>query len=192
MKLGSGICPVRKLLDAGISVALGTDGLATSDTADLIEVLRAASLIHKTETPDYGAWVSAAEAFGMATMGGARSGLMGSEVGSLEVGKRADVILLDRNHWGFIPLTDPIRQLAFSVNSEAVRTVVVEGRVVMQDRVIRTIDEGALRGEIRESAERYLRDRVPQMKAGATRLRPHFEEIYRRASAATLDSDRAP
>lgn len=186
MKLGSGVCPVRKLLDAGINVGLGTDGLATSDTADLIEVLRAASLIHKTGTPDYGAWVSAEEAFEMATMGGARSGMMGSEVGSLEVGKRADVILLDRDHWGFIPLNNPIRQLAFSVNSEAVRTVVIEGRVVMQDQVIRTIDEYALRGEIREAAERYLRDFVPEMKSGAARLRPHFEEIYRRASAVAL------
>lgn len=189
LKLGSGTCPVRKLLDAGINVGLGTDGLASSDTADMIEVVRAASLIHKTGTADFNAWVSAGEAFGMATMGGARSGLMDSEVGSLEVGKRADVILLDRGHWGFIPLTDPIRQLAFSVNSEAVRTVIVEGRIVMRDRVIRTIDEDALRSEIREAAERFLRDRVPKMEAGATRLRPHFEEIYRRASAATLETD---
>jgi 5-methylthioadenosine/S-adenosylhomocysteine deaminase len=186
MKLGSGICPVRRLLDAGINVALGTDGLATSDTANLIEAIRAASLIHKTGTPDYTAWVSADDAFRMATLGGARTGLMETEVGSLEVGKRADVILLDRDHWGFIPLTDPIRQLAFSLTSEAVRTVVVEGRVVMRDRVIQTLDEDALKGEIREAAERYVRDWAPKMEAGAKRLRPHFEEIYRRANAATL------
>ena len=122
----------------------------------------------------------------MATMGGARTGLMDTEVGSLEVGKRADVILLDRDHWGFIPLTDPIRQLAFSLTSEAVRTVVVEGRIVMRDRVIQTLDEDALKGEIREAAERYVRDWVPKVEAGAKRLRPHFEEIYRRANAATL------
>ena len=187
LKLGSGICPVRHLLDAGINVALGTDGLATSDTADLIEAIRAASLIHKIGTPDYDAWISAADVFRMATMGGARTGLMAAEVGSLEVGKRADVIMLDRDDWGFIPLTDPIRQLAFSVTSEAVRTVVVEGRVVMRDRVIQTVDEDALRGEIREAAERYVRDWGPRMAAGAARLRPHFEEIYRRANAAALN-----
>ncbi len=192
MKLGSGVCPVRRLLDAGINVALGTDGLATSDTADLIEAIRAASLIHKTTTPDYDAWLSAEEAFRMATMGGARSGLMESEVGSLEVGKRADVILLDRDHWGFIPLTDPVRQLAFSVTSEAVRTVVVGGRVVMRDRVIRTVDEDALRAEIRDAAERYVRDKVPEMEAGAKLLRPYFEEIYRRANSAPLDSEGGP
>lgn len=188
LKLGSGTCPVRKLLDAGIGVGLGTDGLASSDTADMIEVIRAASLIHKTGTADFNAWLSAEEAFEMATMGSARSGLMEAEVGSLEVGKQADVILLDRENWGFIPLSNPIRQLAFSVNSEAVRTVIIQGRIVMQDRVISTVDEDELRSEIREAAERYLRDHVPEMKAGAARLRPYFEEIYRRASAAKLET----
>ena len=123
----------------------------------------------------------------MATVGGARTGLREAEVGSLEIGKRGDVILLDRDHWGLIPLTDPIRQLAFSVTSEAVRTVVIEGRVVMRDRVIQTVDEEMLRGEIRESAERHVRDWVPKMESGAARLRPHFEEIYRRAHRAALD-----
>ena len=111
---------------------------------------------------------------------------MEAEVGSLEVGKRADAILLDRDHWGFIPLTNPIRQLAFSLASEAVQTVVVEGRIVMRDRVIQTLDEDALKGEIREAAERYVREWTPKMEAGAKRLRPHFEEIYRRANEVAL------
>lgn len=187
MKLGSGICPVRRLLDAGINVALGTDGLATSDTADLIEALRAAALIHKTGTGDQTKWVSAEDAFAMATSGGARTGLMADRLGSLEPGKFADLILLDRNHWGFIPLADPVRQLAFSATSEAVRTSIVAGRVVMDDRKIVTLDEDALRAEIREAGERYLRDCVPAMEAGAKRLAPYFAEIYRRAQDAPLD-----
>lgn len=183
LKLGSGICPVRKLLDAGVNVALGTDGLATSDTADLIEAIRAASLIHKTGTSDYGDWVGATEAFRMATLGGARSGLMDREVGSLEVGKRADLILLDRDAWGFVPLTDPVRQLAFSVTSEAVRTVIVEGRVVMRDRRILTIDESALRAEIGDAAHRYVRDNGPAMEAGAKKLAPYLAAMYSRAAS---------
>ncbi|MCZ6666087.1 MAG: amidohydrolase, partial [Gammaproteobacteria bacterium] len=192
MKLGSGTCSVRKLLNAGINVALGTDGLATSDTADLIEAIRVASLIHKNPAMHHDDWVSGADVFRMATMGGARSGLMEREVGSLEIGKRADLILLDRDHWGFIPLTNPVRQLAFCVTSEAVQTVIVEGRVVMRDREFRTIDEDALRGEIRESAERYVRDFVPAMEAGATRLAPYFEEIHRRSNAAALEFGETP
>ena len=181
MKLGSGICPVRKLREAGICVALGTDGLATSDTADLIEAVRAASLIHKAGEPDRESWVSADEVFDMATVAGARTGLMAGEVGKIETGMRADLILLDRDHWGFIPLADPVRQLAFSATSEAVRTAIVDGRVVMRDRKILTVDEDALRAEIREAGERYLRDCVPEMERGARRLAPHLEAMHRRA-----------
>ena len=192
LKLGSGLCPVRKLLDAGINVALGTDGLATSDTADLIEAIRVASLIHKPGTHDYAQWVSAAEVFRMATMGGARSSLMEREVGSLEPGKKADVILLDCDAWGFIPLNDPVRNLAFSVTSEAVRTVIVDGRVVMRDRRIMTFDEDAMRARVREAAERFRRERVPAMQAGAKRLAGYIREMYYRAAAETLPLGEAP
>lgn len=181
LKLGSGVCPVRKLLDAGINVGIGTDGMTTSDTADLIEAIRLASLLHKLDEPDYGSWLSAEEAFDMATRGGARSGLMQDELGALEPGKRADVILLDARDWGFTPLTNPVQQLAFSANSGAVETVIVNGQVVMRDREILTIDETALRDEIREAADRFWREDVPAMRAGAARLRPYFEEMYWRA-----------
>jgi len=192
LKLGSGLCPVRKLLDAGINLALGTDGLATSDTADLIEAIRVASLIHKPGTHDYSQWVSAAEVFRMATMGGARSSLMEREVGSLEPDKKADVILLDRDAWGFIPLNDPVRNLAFSVTSEAVRTVVVDGRIVMRDRRILTFDEDAMRARVREAAERFRRERVPAMQAGAKRLEGYIREMYYRAAAEALPLGEAP
>ncbi|MFO0987161.1 MAG: amidohydrolase [Alphaproteobacteria bacterium] len=192
LKLGSGLCPVRKLLDAGVNMALGTDGLATSDTADLIEAIRAASLIHKPGTHDYAQWVSAADVFRMATMGGARSGLMEREVGSLEPGKKADIILLDRGAWGFIPLHDPVRNLAFSVTSEAVDTVIVDGRIVMRDRRITVFDEAAMRGRVREAAERFRRERVPAMRAGAQRLEPHIRAMYYRAAAEALPLGEAP
>lgn len=112
---------------------------------------------------------------------------MADRLGSLGPGKHADLIVLDRDHWGFIPLADPIRQLAFSATSEAVRTVIVAGKVVMDDRKILTLDEDALKAEIREAAERYLRDCVPAMEAGAKRLAPYFAEIHRRAQAIPLD-----
>lgn len=192
LKLGSGICPVRKLLDAGVNVALGTDGLATSDTADLIEAIRAASLIHKNPATHQDDWVSGADVFQMATMGGGRSGMMEREVGSLETGKRADMILLDRDHWGFVPLTNPIRQLAFSVTSEAVQTVIVEGSVIMRNRKIQNIDEDALRSEIREAADRYVRDLVPVMEAGSMRLAPYFEKIHQRSRTAASEFGNTP
>ena len=183
MKLGSGVCPVRALMDAGVNVALGTDGTATSDTADIIEAFRAASLVHKIGSHEPERWISAHEAFAMATRGGARSTMLDREIGSLEVGKKADVILLDRDAWGFIPLHDPIRQLAFSVNSEAVTTSIVNGRVVMRDRVITVLDEAALKAEVMEAAERFRRDHFPAMRAGARRLEPYVRAVYDRATA---------
>jgi 5-methylthioadenosine/S-adenosylhomocysteine deaminase len=182
MKLGSGVCPVRLLLDAGVNVALGTDGTTTSDTADIVEAIRAASLLHKIGSHKPEEWVSAAEAFRMATLGGARSCLAGDKIGSLEPGKQADIVLLDRDAWGFIPLHDPVRQLAFSVTSEAVTHTIVAGRVLMRERRIETLDEAALEAEIAEAAERFRRDCMPAMRAGSERLAPYVRAIYDRAT----------
>ncbi len=186
MKLGSGVCPVRRLLDAGANLALGTDGLTTSDTADMIEALRAAALMHRIGTADYEAWVTAAEAFHMATGGGAQSCLSSGAIGSLEAGKRADIILLDRAAWGFIPLHDAVRQLAFSATSEAVTHTIIDGRVLMRDRRITAFDEGAIKAEVAECAERFRREDLPRMRAGAARLSPSIAAIYRRAMATPL------
>lgn len=187
LKLGSGVCPVRPLLDAGVNVALGTDGMTTSDTADLVEAIRIASLLHKIDGPDYDRWISAEEVFDMATTGGARSGLMQNELGALEVGQRADVILLDANDWGFTPVTNPVQQLAYSANAGAVLTSVINGRIVMLDREILTIDEAGLKSEIREAAERFWHDDIPTMRAGAKRLQPYMAAMYRRGLEEPLD-----
>jgi 5-methylthioadenosine/S-adenosylhomocysteine deaminase len=185
-KLASGICPVHELLAAGVNVALGTDGLATSDTGDLIAALRAGSLLHKLRGHAPGGWIGAEQVFRMATAGGARSVGLESDAGSLEVGRRADVILLDRDDWGFIPLNDPIRQLAFSVTSEAVRTSIIGGRVVMRDRVITTLDEAAVKAEVQELAERFRREWRPRMHDGAGRVAPYVRAAYERATAMAL------
>src|SRR6202008_2137340 len=136
MKLGSGLSPVRQLKQAGVNVALGTDGASTSDTFDLIAALRAASLVHNLGSPDPAYWINAMDALRMGTINGARCNLQENEIGSLEVGKMADVILLDKRHPGFIPLNDPVRQLAYSVSSEAVVTVMVGGRTLLSGRKI--------------------------------------------------------
>ncbi len=123
----------------------------------------------------------------MATLGGARSTGWQDEIGSLETGKKADVILLDRDAWGFIPLNDPIRQLAFSVTSECVRTSIIGGRVVMRDRVVTSLDEAALKAEVTEAAERFRRDHFPKMQAGARRVEPYVREVYERCTGLDLD-----
>jgi 5-methylthioadenosine/S-adenosylhomocysteine deaminase len=186
LKLGSGVSPIRLLKEAGVNVALGCDGVASADTADIFQAIKAAATLHKIGTHDYTRWVSAHEAYEMATHGAARSAMIGDRVGSLEIGKQADVILLDRYDWGFLPLHDPIQQIAFSVNSEAVKTSIIRGRVVMRDRKLTLIDAEQMRGRISEAAERFRRDDCPAMHAGASEVRPYLDEMYRRATARDL------
>ncbi|MGE3594168.1 MAG: amidohydrolase family protein [Dehalococcoidia bacterium] len=186
LKTGAGVAPVRRQLDAGIPVGLGTDGVCTADGVDMVETIHVTALMHTLGSPDYSTWIGAEDAFRMATMGGARSGLMEHEVGSLEVGKKADLILLDRNHWGFIPYSDPIRHLAYSVNSEAIVHSIINGKVVMRDRKLITIDEAAIKEEIREAAERFLRDHVRAMDEGSMPYRAGMRAMHLKSQAASL------
>ncbi len=181
LKTGAGICPIRKYQAAGVEIGLGTDGVCTADGADMVEAIKAAAIMHTMGSLDYESWVGPADAFRMATMGGAHTGLMADQVGSLEVGKKADIILLDRSDWGFIPFSDPVRHLALSVNSEVIRHAIINGKTVMRDRKIVTIDEAAIKEEIREAAEKFLREDVPRMREGAAPYLPHMREMYLKA-----------
>lgn len=192
MKLGSGVAPVHRLMQAGVNVALGTDGPTTSDTADQIEVIRAASLLHKLTAPDPQQWIGAEEALLMATINGARSCRRQDEIGSLEPGKSADVTLLDRTHWGFVPLHDPVRQLAYSATSEAVDTVIVDGKILMEGRKILSFDEAAIRGEVREMAEHFRRDIRPVMERAARRLEPYLRAMCARAMTEPIPATENP
>ncbi|MEM8550781.1 MAG: amidohydrolase [Pseudomonadota bacterium] len=192
LKLGSGVAPIRKLKQAGVNVALGCDGVASADTADIFAAFKAAAMLHKIGTHDYRDWISAHEVMHMATHGAARSSLMHDDHGSLEPGRQADVIVLDRKHWGFIPLHDPVRQIAFSAASEAVRTSIVAGRVVLRDRLLTLVDEAALLSEISEAAERFRREDCPRMSAGAARVRPFLDEMHTRATQTNVDAGHIP
>ncbi|MCX5569397.1 amidohydrolase family protein [Kaistia nematophila] len=192
LKLGSGVAPVRKLKNAGVNVALGCDGVASADSADIFQAIKAAAGIHKIGTHDYRQWVSAHEVYEMATTNAARSGMMQDEVASIEIGKKADLILLDRYDWGFLPLHDPINQIAFSVNSDAVQTSIVDGRVVMRDRKLALIDEDAIRAEISETAERFRRDYCPAMSEGAAIVRPWLDQMHEMATSRTVPAGHLP
>ena len=190
LKLGSGIARVRDLKNAGVNVALGTDGTSTSDRADMLRSLGMAALIHRVGDMDYETWVTAEEAFEMATIGSARSCGLADEIGIIEVGRKADLVLLDREDYGFIPLFKPIQQLAYAVNSDAVRTVLVDGDVVMEERMLTKIDEAALKAEMIETATAFVRDHMPEHGAhgGAVPAllprRPHARGGHRRAGLA--------
>ncbi len=151
LKLASGIAPVPDMLRAGVLVALGTDGAASNNTLNLFAEIQAAALIHKGIRLDPLA-VSAAAALEMATIGGARALKLDHLVGSLEPGKRADLVIIDLDEDNLVPLYDPISHLAYAVQGADVRTVVVDGRIVLREGVLTTADEREIRRRVRELA----------------------------------------
>jgi 5-methylthioadenosine/S-adenosylhomocysteine deaminase len=151
LKLASGIAPVPDMLRAGVLVALGTDGAASNNTLNLFAEIQAAALIHKGVRLDPLA-VSATAALEMATIGGARSLKLDHLVGSLEPGKRADLVIIDLDEDNLVPLYDPVSHLAYAVQGADVRTVLVDGRIVLRDGVLTTADEREIRRRVRELA----------------------------------------
>lgn len=144
MKLGiPKAAPVTAALAAGIPVGLGTDGPASNNTLDMFGAMDAAARIQKFHLGDP-ATLPAETIFRMATMGGAQALNLHDEIGSLEPGKRADIVLLDMQRPGLTPLYSVYSHLVYAVRGSDVDTVIVNGRIVVRDRRILTVDEGAV------------------------------------------------
>jgi 5-methylthioadenosine/S-adenosylhomocysteine deaminase len=158
MKLASGTAPVPAYLRAGVPVGLGTDGAASNNDLDMFEAMRLASLLHKLESADPRV-LSARVALEMATLGGARALGMEKTIGSLEAGKRADVIAIDASAPRHTPLYDPISHIVYVANGRDVRTTIVDGRVLMRDGMMTTLDQAAILAEARTWAAK-VRDAV--------------------------------
>ncbi|MER6186537.1 amidohydrolase [Streptomyces sp. NPDC001652] len=139
LKLGCGIAPVPRLLSAGVTVGLGTDGAVSSNTLDVLGAVRQAALVHKAGGDPTA--VGAEQAVRMATIEGARALGLGERLGSLEAGKRADLVVLDLDAPHLRPVHDPWSTLAYAAHSADVRDTVVDGRVLLRDRVLTTLDE---------------------------------------------------
>jgi 5-methylthioadenosine/S-adenosylhomocysteine deaminase len=148
MKLASGTAPVPAYLKAGVAVGLGTDGAASNNDLDMFEAMRVAAFLHKLQTLDPRV-VSAKEALQMATIGGARALGMERQIGSLEPGKRADFIIVSTGAARQTPMYDPISHLVYVTHGDDVRTTVVNGKVLMRDRQVLTLDAAAVLREAR-------------------------------------------
>jgi 5-methylthioadenosine/S-adenosylhomocysteine deaminase len=151
MKLASGIAPVAEYLAAGVTVALGTDGAASNNDLDMFEAMRFAALLHKVKTRDPQV-LPAAMALQMATMNGARALGLDKQIGSLEVGKRADLVVVSTAKARMTPIYNPISHLVYAARGDDVQTVIVNGRVLMRDRKMLTLDEPAILAEARTFA----------------------------------------
>lgn len=140
LKLGSGISPVPLMLEAGVNIALGTDGAASNNNLNMFEEMHMASLLHKgvAQNPEL---ITARQVVQMATVNGANAIGFGSEVGVLKVGMKADLILLDTDKPHMTPLNDPYSAVVYSAQGSDVDTVIVDGNILMENRTLKTIDE---------------------------------------------------
>jgi 5-methylthioadenosine/S-adenosylhomocysteine deaminase len=139
MKLASGTAPVTKYLAAGVALGLGTDGAASNNDLDMFEAMRQAAFGAKLATRDPTA-VPARVALEMATIGGARAMAMDAIIGSIERGKRADLIAVSTGSARQTPMYDPVSHLVYVTRGDDVRTTIVNGKVLMKDRQVRTLD----------------------------------------------------
>jgi 5-methylthioadenosine/S-adenosylhomocysteine deaminase len=153
LKLGSGIAPLKKMREAGVQVTLGTDGPVSSNDLDLWLAMRFAATLHKGTNND-STFLNARDVLRMVTTDAAEALGLGEQIGSLEAGKRADIILVDLSRPHLTPLYDVYSLLVYAVGRGDVSTVLVNGRVVMQDRALQTLDQEAILGEIRALAPR--------------------------------------
>ncbi|AAM24797.1 5-methylthioadenosine/S-adenosylhomocysteine deaminase [Caldanaerobacter subterraneus subsp. tengcongensis MB4] len=159
LKLASGFAPVEKMLKKGINVALGTDGPASNNNLNMFEEIHFAATINKALNED-ALSVPAFEALKMATVSGARALLWEREIGTIEVGKKADVILIDLNKPHLHPKNDLISALAYSVQGSDVDTVIVNGKVIMEKREIKTVDVERVYYEVEKRAQNLIRGEI--------------------------------
>jgi 5-methylthioadenosine/S-adenosylhomocysteine deaminase len=151
MKLASGISPVPDMLKAGITVGLGTDGCASNNTLDMIREMSTAAKLHKVARLDPTV-MDAKTVVRMATIEGARALNMETITGSLEVGKKADIIIIGLNKPHLTPLYNEYSHLVYAASGADVDTTIINGKVVMENRQLLTINESDVMNEVREIA----------------------------------------
>jgi len=169
MYLASGVAPIPQMLLAGITVGLATDGPASNNNQNMIEALKFGALLHKVHTKDPTA-ITAERILEMATIEGARAlGL--DDVGSLEPGKKADLIIVNLQKPHASPVHHPVSSLVYSASGEEVEMVIIDGKVVMEDRRIVTVDEENILARAQTAADRLM------ARAGLLPLRQRWRRL---------------
>ncbi|MFK7837559.1 MAG: amidohydrolase family protein [Sulfitobacter sp.] len=188
LRLGSGVMPLRKMLDRGISVSLGTDEAIADDAVNLWSVMKTAGMIHTLTNDDPDTWPSAREVLRAATVGGGHA-LRQPGLGTLDLGAPADLILVDLSSLAFLPLNDLLRQLVHVEQGSSVRLVMVAGRVVAEGGRVISIDEAALLEEARAA----FAEVAPILRRAAdevAELMPIYRAMHDRAAAQDVGISR--
>jgi 5-methylthioadenosine/S-adenosylhomocysteine deaminase len=186
--LGSGIARVPELLRRGVAVGIGSDGPNCGSTTSLFEIMKLAAVVHRPGEPDAQRWLGPDDAFRMATLGGARALGLDHDIGSIEAGKKADLVLLDARAPALVPLNDPVAQLVYGESGSAVTTVLVGGEVVVERGHPTRFDPADLVAEASEIGARIAEQARPGL-ARAAELTPHVHETYQALLRAFADGN---
>lgn len=190
LKLGSGIAPVREMLKHGLTVGLGTDGSMSSDNQDMFEAMRFAALVSSVRFPHEPAdWIDARAVWQMATLGSARVLGWADELGAVEPGRKADLVVLRQGAVFLRPLNHALNALVYAETGADVDTVLVGGRVVLEHGRVLTVDEARLEARAQEAAERLRAGNAGQWQL-AVRLRPYVGAACRAAIATPYPVNR--
>ncbi len=160
MKLAAGVAPIPQMIGQGIPVGLGTDGAASNNSLDMFQEMNLAAKIHKAVSLDPTA-MSAADVVRMATIEGARVLGLDNLIGSIEVGKLADIIILDMNQPHLTPLYNPYSQLVYAARGADVITSIIDGKIVMENRRLLTIDPATAMQNVLNIAARIASEDKP-------------------------------
>jgi 5-methylthioadenosine/S-adenosylhomocysteine deaminase len=189
LRLGSGVMPLRELLERGIPVCLGSDEAITDDSINMWNVAKLAGLIHNLNGGDYQRWPKAAEILHCLIHGGARAMRLPRPIGQVTVGHQADLILVDLDTLPFTPLNDLKRQLVYCEQGSSVRMTMVAGRVVYENGAVVGLDEPALRAEARDLAAKRAAATASEAD-GAARWLPFYRDMYLKAAVRDVGMQR--
>jgi cytosine/adenosine deaminase-related metal-dependent hydrolase len=188
LKLKSGIAPVCDLRDSGVRLGLGCDNCSGSDVQNVFQAMKMFCLLAAVSEPEPGPGL-AHEVLRHATLGNARTAGLDRELGAIRPGYKADLILIDLDDVAYLPYNSAARQLVYTESGRAVESVIVDGRIVMKDRKVKTIDEDALRREVTSLMRHFITD-YEAIVASRKRALPHMLEAHRKVWQADVGMNR--
>ncbi|BAT55189.1 Amidohydrolase [Nostoc sp. NIES-3756] len=153
LRLGSGIAPILKYRQAGINVTFGCDGASSNDSQDLLEAIKIGSILHNVTDFDYRQWITPRQAVEMASLGGVKGLNLADKLGSITVGKQADLVMYDLTNLSLLPRTDPIGLLVLGRPTNVVHSAWVNGRQIIANGQVTTINVDKLREELLNLSE---------------------------------------
>jgi 5-methylthioadenosine/S-adenosylhomocysteine deaminase len=154
MRLGNGLADMRGMLARKVNVGIGTDGASCSDNQNMYEAMRLASFSSKVQGPDHDVWITTEEALHAGTEGGARALGLARQIGKIAPGYKADIVFLDLHHVNWIPMNDPVNQIVHAEDGSGVHSVMIGGRLVVENRKLLTVDLAKLAAQVAASQAR--------------------------------------